>query len=101
MAAPNLDLRGLHVHLGSPIFETEPYDALHDLYEEGSRAADIAPMFEALRELRRNTFRPAMQSPSISGPPASDLRRHPRGRIRAFSRSRLAGARGATRATHP
>lgn len=31
-------------------FETEPYDALHDLYEEGSRAADIEPMFEALRE---------------------------------------------------
>ena len=31
-------------------YETEPYDALHDLYEEGSRAADIAPMFEALRE---------------------------------------------------
>ena len=25
MAAPNLDLRGLHVHLGSPIFELEPY----------------------------------------------------------------------------
>ena len=31
-------------------YETEPYDALHDLYEEGSRAADVAPMFEALRE---------------------------------------------------
>jgi carboxypeptidase Taq len=30
-------------------YETEPYDALHDLYEEGSRAADLAPMFEALR----------------------------------------------------
>lgn len=28
----------------------EPYDALHDLYEQGSRAADLAPMFEALRE---------------------------------------------------
>lgn len=25
MAAPGLDLRGLHVHLGSPIFEMEPY----------------------------------------------------------------------------
>ncbi|MBC7460511.1 MAG: carboxypeptidase M32 [Thermoleophilia bacterium] len=30
-------------------FETEPYDALHDLYEEGSRAADLEPMFAALR----------------------------------------------------
>jgi diaminopimelate decarboxylase len=26
MASPNLDLRGLHFHLGSPIFELEPYD---------------------------------------------------------------------------
>ncbi len=25
MAAPNLDLQGLHFHLGSPIFELEPY----------------------------------------------------------------------------
>ena len=31
-------------------YETEPYDALHDLYEEGSRAADLEPMFAALRE---------------------------------------------------
>jgi carboxypeptidase Taq len=31
-------------------YETEPYDALHDLYEEGSRAADLEPMFDALRE---------------------------------------------------
>lgn len=31
-------------------YEAEPYDALHDLYEEGSRAADIEPMFESLRE---------------------------------------------------
>lgn len=31
-------------------YENEPYDALHDLFEEGSRAADIAPMFESLRE---------------------------------------------------
>ncbi|MCW2926674.1 MAG: Thermostable carboxypeptidase 1, partial [Thermoleophilia bacterium] len=30
-------------------YENEPYDALHDLYEEGSRAADLEPMFEALR----------------------------------------------------
>lgn len=30
-------------------YEDEPYDALHDLYEEGSRAADLEPMFEALR----------------------------------------------------
>lgn len=26
MDAPNLDLRGLHVHLGSPIFELEPFE---------------------------------------------------------------------------
>ncbi len=31
-------------------YETERYDALHDLYEEGSRASDLEPMFEALRE---------------------------------------------------
>ncbi|MEO6867104.1 MAG: carboxypeptidase M32 [Gaiellales bacterium] len=31
-------------------YENERYDALHDLYEEGSRAADLEPMFEALRE---------------------------------------------------
>ncbi len=30
-------------------YETEPYDALHDQYEEGSRAADLVPMFEGLR----------------------------------------------------
>ncbi|MCW2923444.1 MAG: Thermostable carboxypeptidase 1 [Thermoleophilia bacterium] len=34
-------------HLG---YEAEPYDALHDLYEQGSRAADVEPMFESLRE---------------------------------------------------
>jgi carboxypeptidase Taq len=31
-------------------YETEPYDALHDLYEEGSTAAELAPLFEQLRE---------------------------------------------------
>ena len=31
-------------------YEHEPYDALHDLYEEGSRATDLEPMFEGLRE---------------------------------------------------
>ena len=31
IAAPNLDLRGLHFHLGSPIFELEPYQAATDL----------------------------------------------------------------------
>jgi carboxypeptidase Taq len=31
-------------------YETEPYDALHDHYEEGSRAADLQPMFADLRE---------------------------------------------------
>ncbi len=25
MAAPHLDLRGIHAHIGSPVFETEPY----------------------------------------------------------------------------
>ncbi len=31
-------------------YETEAYDALHDLYEEGSKAAELEPMFEQLRE---------------------------------------------------
>lgn len=31
-------------------YQTEAYDALHDLYEEGSRASDLEPMFEALRK---------------------------------------------------
>lgn len=31
MAAPALDLRGLHVHLGSPIFEMEPYAAASEI----------------------------------------------------------------------
>ena len=31
-------------------YDTEPYDALHDLYEEGSRAADLEPMFAELRD---------------------------------------------------
>ena len=31
IAAPNLNLRGLHFHLGSPIFELEPYQAATDL----------------------------------------------------------------------
>ena len=31
LAAPNLNLRGLHFHLGSPIFELEPYQAATDL----------------------------------------------------------------------
>ncbi|MDE2933447.1 MAG: diaminopimelate decarboxylase [Chloroflexota bacterium] len=31
MAAPNIDLRGLHVHLGSPIFEIEPYEQASDV----------------------------------------------------------------------
>ena len=30
-AAANLDLRGLHVHLGSPIFEVEPYELASDV----------------------------------------------------------------------
>lgn len=31
-------------------YETERYDALHDLYEQGSRASELEPMFAALRE---------------------------------------------------
>ena len=31
IAAPHLNLRGLHFHLGSPIFELEPYQAATDL----------------------------------------------------------------------
>ena len=31
IAAPNLNLMGLHFHLGSPIFELEPYQAATDL----------------------------------------------------------------------
>lgn len=31
-------------------FETEPWDALGDLYEEGMRAADLEPLFSAARE---------------------------------------------------
>jgi diaminopimelate decarboxylase len=31
LAASNLNLRGLHFHLGSPIFELEPYRAATDL----------------------------------------------------------------------
>jgi carboxypeptidase Taq len=30
-------------------YETEPYDALHDQFEEGSRAAELEPLFEQLR----------------------------------------------------
>ena len=30
-AAPNIELRGLHVHLGSPIFEVEPYEQASDV----------------------------------------------------------------------
>lgn len=31
-------------------YETERYDALHDLYEQGSRAAQVEPVFAQLRE---------------------------------------------------
>ena len=31
LQAPNLELKGLHFHLGSPIFELEPYQAATDL----------------------------------------------------------------------
>jgi len=31
-------------------YETEPYDALHDLYEEGMTAAELEPIFAGLRD---------------------------------------------------
>ncbi len=51
LAAPNLMLRGLHFHLGSPIFELEPYQAATDLVlrfaagfrEEGLELAEFSP----------------------------------------------------------
>ena len=49
--APNLNLRGLHFHLGSPIFELEPYAAATDLVlrfaaefrEEGLDLQEFSP----------------------------------------------------------
>ncbi len=51
LAAPNLQLRGLHFHLGSPIFELEPYQAATDLVlrfaaefrEEGLDLQEFSP----------------------------------------------------------
>ena len=51
MAAPHLDLRGLHFHLGSPIFELEPYQAaIHlvmefasQMREEGLELREFSP----------------------------------------------------------
>jgi diaminopimelate decarboxylase len=51
LAAPNLNLRGLHFHLGSPIFELEPYQAATDLVlrfaaqfrEEGLDLQEFSP----------------------------------------------------------
>ena len=51
LAAPNLDLRGLHFHLGSPIFELEPYQAATDLVlrfaaefrEDGFEMSEFSP----------------------------------------------------------
>lgn len=51
-AAAHLDLRGLHVHLGSPIFELEPYEQASDVVcefaarmirEEGLAFAEYSP----------------------------------------------------------
>jgi len=43
LAAPSLDLRGLHVHLGSPIFEIEPYEeAARVVCAFAAQAADAA-----------------------------------------------------------
>lgn len=51
LAAPNLNLRGLHFHLGSPVFELEPYRVATDLVlrfaaqfrEEGLRLQQFSP----------------------------------------------------------
>ena len=51
LAAPNLKLRGLHFHLGSPIFELDPYRAATDLAlrfaagfrEEGLELEEFSP----------------------------------------------------------
>ncbi|MCH7606455.1 MAG: diaminopimelate decarboxylase, partial [Chloroflexi bacterium] len=51
LAAPNLRLRGLHFHLGSPIFELEPYRIATDLVlrfaaglrEEGLQLEEFSP----------------------------------------------------------
>lgn len=51
LAAPNLDLTGAHVHLGSPIFQTEPYRAGIDAMltflarhcGDGLRLRDLSP----------------------------------------------------------
>ena len=52
LAAPALDLRGYHVHLGSPIFEIEPYEA----------AAEVVAGFAA--EVKEETgFHPEEFSP--------------------------------------
>ena len=51
IAAPHLNLQGLHFHLGSPIFELEPYQAATDLVlrfaaglrEQGLRLQEFSP----------------------------------------------------------
>ena len=51
VAAPNLDLKGLHFHLGSPIFELEPYvEAIgrvllfaSEMREEGLQMTEFSP----------------------------------------------------------
>lgn len=51
IAAPHINLRGLHFHLGSPIFELEPYQAATDLVlrfaagwrEEGLDLQEFSP----------------------------------------------------------
>ena len=51
IAAPHLNLRGLHFHLGSPIFELEPYQAATDLVlrfaaglrEQGLQLQEFSP----------------------------------------------------------
>jgi diaminopimelate decarboxylase len=46
MAAPNLDLVGLHVHLGSPIFELEPYARASEVVVDFARKMEDTFGFE-------------------------------------------------------
>lgn len=63
-------------------YEKEPYDALLDVYEPGARAAEIAPLFAALRA----EIVPLVQAIQRSGrrPPALEGR-FPREKQREFS----------------
>ena len=49
MAAPNLELTGLHVHLGSPIFEVEPYAQASDVVCEFAARMKERHGFDSVR----------------------------------------------------